>query len=71
MPFVDPGRIEQSDRVQAASFAPSVNSHHYYALIDVFMLSHLPMYEFTSVSLTSVHLILTKGTRVSENYVLQ
>ena len=24
MPFVDPDRIEQSDRVQAASFAPMV-----------------------------------------------
>ena len=24
MPFVDPDRIEQSDRVQAASFAPHV-----------------------------------------------
>ena len=26
MPFVNPGRIEQSDRVQAASFAPQ--QHH-------------------------------------------
>ena len=28
MPFVDPDRIEQSDRVQAASFAPSALGHH-------------------------------------------
>ena len=28
MPFVDPDRIEQSDRVQAASFAPFLRCHH-------------------------------------------
>ena len=30
MPFVDPGRIEHSDRVQAASFAPwNIHHHHH------------------------------------------
>ena len=28
MPFVDPDRIEQSDRVQAASFAPNSDCQH-------------------------------------------
>ena len=35
MPFVDPDRIEQSDRVQAASFAPTLDLHLRYQLLLV------------------------------------